>query len=442
MNKELIQGPILKGMLLFSIPMILGNMLQQCYNIIDTLIVSHFLGPDALAAVGSSFTLMTFLTSIILGLCMGSGVVFSIRYGQQNKTALRESVHAAFVLILLISLILSGLAFLSLDGIRLFLRVSDIEIWHLMRSYLAVVFWGILATFLYNFFACYLRAVGDSLTPLIFLVIAALLNIILDLWFVIGLDLGVAGTAQATVISQYVSGLGLGAFVLFRYDIFRPENGGYVIRLSRIREIASFSLLTCMQQSIMNLGILLVQGLVNSFGNVVMTAFAAAVKIESFAYLPVQDFGNAFSVFIAQNYGANQQKRIFKGLHDAIVVSLLFCVVVSSLVWLFSEDLIRIFIDASQVKIIQEGVFYLRVVSPFYFGIGFLFLLYGLYRALANPMMSVILTIISLGMRVFLAYVLSSIVGVFGIWASIPIGWILADIVGFLYYLKFRQKLS
>lgn len=443
MNKELIQGPILGGMLLFSIPMIFGNLLQQCYNIIDTLIVSRFLGPDALAAVGSSFTLMTFLTSIVLGLCMGSGVVFSIRYGQQDEIALRESTYAAFVLISLISIVLSVLSFLFLDGIRDFLRVMDLEIWHMMRSYLAIVFIGIFATFLYNYFACYLRSVGDSFTPLIFLAIAAIVNIVLDLLFVVKLDRGVVGTAEATVIAQYISGIGLGAFVLWRYDTFRPKKGQCKIRLSRIKEIASFSILTCIQQSIMNLGILLVQGLVNSFGDVVMAAFAAAVKIDSFAYLPVQDFGNAFSTFIAQNYGAKQEDRIQEGLKGAIFISILFCVVVSSLVWLFSYNLMQIFVDPGRVDIIQEGVLYLRIVSLFYFGIGCLFLLYGLYRALAKPGMSVVLTIISLGTRVLLAYLLSSIpeIGVPGIWWAIPIGWILADSVGIVYYFKNKKML-
>ena len=210
MNKDLTQGPVMRSMLLFAVPMILGNLLQQCYNVADTLIVSWYLGPDALAAVGSAFTLMTFLTSILLGLCMGSGAVFSIRFGQRDEGALRESARAAFVLIAALTVVLNILTFLCLDGIQVFLRVSDEAIWALMREYLAVIFWGIAGTFLYNYFACYLRAVGDSVTPLIFLAVSALLNIGLDLWFVIGLRRGVAGAAEATVISQYVSGLGLG----------------------------------------------------------------------------------------------------------------------------------------------------------------------------------------------------------------------------------------
>lgn len=441
MDTDLTKGPVMRSMLRFAVPMILGNLLQQCYNVADTLIVSWSLGPDALAAVGSSFTLMTFLTSILLGLCMGSGVVFSMRFGQGDERGLRESAQASFVLIAALAIILNIIAFLCLDGIRLFLQVSDETIWGMMRSYLIVVFCGIVGIFLYNYFACYLRAIGDSVTPLIFLAISALLNIGLDLWFVAGLGRGVSGAAEATVISQYVSGIGLGIFALTRCPQLRPHRGDKMIRWSKIKEIANFSILTCVQQSVMNLGILMVQGLVNSFGPTVMAAFAAAVKIDSFAYMPVQEFGNAFSTFIAQNYGAKKKDRIRAGLKGAILTSMAFSIAISVLVWLFGSQLMQFFVDGGETDIIREGVRYLRIEGTFYCGIGCLFLLYGLYRALGKPGMSVVLTLFSLGTRVSLAYLLSAVpaVGVVGIWWSVPIGWFLADAVGILYYI-FRKK--
>ena len=436
MNKDLTQGPVMRSMLLFAVPMILGNLLQQGYNVADTLIVSWYLGPDALAAVGSSFTLMTFLTSILLGLCMGSGAVFSIRFGQRDEAALRESARASFVLIAALTVVLNVLAFLCLDGIQVFLRVSDAAIWALMREYLAVIFWGIAGTFLYNYFACYLRAVGDSVTPLLFLAASALLNIGLDLWFVVGLRRGVAGAAEATVISQYVSGLGLGLFALLRCPQLRPRRGDPPIRWARVREIGSYSLLTCVQQSVMNLGILMVQGLVNSFGSTVMAAFAAAVKIDAFAYLPVQDFGNAFSTFVAQNTGAQKAERIRRGCRSALWVSVCFCMVSSLLVCLFAAPLMGLFVDPAETEIVAVGVEYLRIEGMCYCGIGILFLLYGLFRGLGRPGVSVVLTVISLGTRVALAYLLSPIpaIGLKGIWWAVPIGWILADLAGLFFY--------
>lgn len=208
-----------------------------------------------------------------------------------------------------------------------------------------------------------------------------------------------------------------------------------------MREIAGFSVLTCVQQSVMNLGILLVQGVVNSFGPEVMAAFAAAVKVDAFAYMPVQDFGNAFSTFIAQNFGAGKEERIRAGFRGAVAVSVGFCLVVSAVVWIFARPLMLLFVKAEESVIIAEGIRYLRIEGSFYCGIGCLFLLYGLYRALGKPGMSVVLTIISLGTRVALAYVLSAVpaINVVGIWWAVPIGWILADVTGFVYYFS-RQK--
>ena len=442
MNRDLTRGPVTRSMLLFAIPMILGDLLQQCYNIADTLIVGQFLGRDALAAVGSSFTLMTFLTSIVLGLCMGSGALFSMRFGQRDEKALCESLCASFFLIALVTALLNVLSFVCLDGLRTFLRVPA-EVWGDMREYLFVIFMGIPAVFLYNYFASFLRAIGNSVIPLGFLAVSAVLNIALDLWFVIGLNRGVAGAAEATVIAQYASGIGIAAYTLMRFPQVRSIWNFRSLRRGRIQEVVSFSTLTCVQQSIMNLGILMVQGLVNSFGPVVMAAFAAAVKIDAFAYMPVQDFGNAFSTFIAQNYGAKESVRIRAGLKSAVCISMIFCVVISTLVFVFARPLMAIFVDTGETEVILEGVRYLRIEGAFYCGTGCLFLLYGLYRALGRPGMSVVLTVISLGTRVALAYLLSAIpaIGVTGIWWAVPIGWALADLAGLLYYKVKKQSL-
>ena len=437
MNRDLTKGPVVRSMLLFAIPMILGDLLQQCYNIADTLIVGQFLGRNALAAVGSAFTLMTFLTSVILGLCMGSGALFSMRFGQRDETALQESLCASFYCIALITVLLNLIAFACLDGLRIFLRVPA-EVWGDMRVYLFLVFLGIPAIFLYNFFASFLRAIGNSVIPLAFLAVSSVLNIVLDLWFVVGLSKAIAGAAQATVIAQYISGVGIAVYTWVRFPQVRSVARPRALRAQRIREIFSYSSLTCVQQSVMNLGILMVQGLVNSFGPVVMAAFAAAVKIDAFAYMPVQDFGNAFSTFIAQNYGAKQNDRIRSGLKSAVLISVAFCVALSALVCAFAKPLMLLFVDAGETEILREGVRYLHIEGAFYCGIGCLFLLYGLYRALGKPGMSVVLTVISLGTRVVLAYLLSSLpsIGVTGIWWSVPIGWALADFVGFVYYKK------
>lgn len=442
MENELTHGPVMKTMLRFAIPMILGDLLQQCYNIADTLIVGRFLGEEALAAVGSAFSLMTFLTSIILGLAMGSGTVFSIRFGEKDDIGLKEGILASFCLLGIVTIFLNILIFAGIDGIIWFLRTPE-ELKGMMKDYLMVIFAGMIGIFLYNFFASLLRSLGNSVIPLIFLAVSAVLNIILDLFFVAVLHRGVAGAAEATVISQYVSGIGITIYTRIKFPEFLRRDENVHLRFSRIKEITSFSALTCLQQSIMNLGILAVQGLVNSFGTTIMASFAAAVKIDAFAYLPVQDFGNAFSIFVAQNFGAKKTKRIKKGIRTAFLTSVAFSVAVSLCVFLFAEPLMSLFIDAGETAVIAEGARYLRIEGSFYFMIGILFLLYGLYRALGRPGMSVVLTIVSLGIRVALAYALSAIpaLGVVGIWWSVPIGWFLADALGIGYYLIRRKQL-
>ena len=442
MENELTKGPVMQTMLRFAVPMILGDLLQQCYNIADTLIVGRYLGESALAAVGSAFSLMTFLTSIILGLAMGSGTVFSIRYGQKDEKGLKEGILASFALLASVTVILNILVFAGLDLIIWFLRTPE-ELVQMMRDYLSVIFAGLVGIFLYNFFASLLRSLGNSVVPLAFLAVSACLNIVLDLWFVTGLHRGVAGAAEATVIAQYVSGIGIAIYTFAKFPQLLRREQGVCLRKSRVKEITSFSALTCMQQSIMNLGILAVQGLVNSFGTTIMAAFAAAVKIDAFAYLPVQDFGNAFSIFTAQNYGAKKPERIKKGIRTAVLVSVSFSLLISLCVCLFAAPLMSLFIDASEDAVIAEGARYLRIEGAFYFMIGILFLLYGLYRALGRPGMSVVLTVVSLGTRVALAYALSAVpaFGVMGIWWSVPIGWFLADALGIGYYVLRRKRL-
>ena len=442
LSLDLTEGGITGRLLRFALPLMAGNLLQQLYNVADTLVVGRFLGADALAAVGSAYTLMTFLTSILLGLCMGSSAFFSIQFGRRDTERLKNSFFLAFVLIGLAALALNALSFAGLDWIIRALQVPETVV-PLMREYLFYIFFGILATFLYNYFANLLRAVGNSVVPLVFLGVSAVLNIVLDLVFVLVCRWGVAGAAVATVIAQYVSGIGILLYYLLRFPELRIARRHMKWDGSIVREIAGFSCLTCVQQSVMNLGILMVQGLVNSFGAAVMAAFASAVKIDSFAYMPVQDFGNAFSTFIAQNYGAGRADRIRRGIKSAAACAFGFCAAVSILVCVFARPLMGLFIPPEEMEIIAVGVGYLRIEGACYFGIGLLFLLYGFYRAVSRPGMSVVLTAASLGTRVLLAHLLSAVpaLGVTGIWVSVPIGWALADIVGVVYYWKKRRSL-
>ncbi len=441
-QRDLTRGSVFKTISFFALPMLLGNILQQAYNIVDTWVVGQYVSSDALAAVGASYTLMVFLTSILIGLCMGSSVVFSIYFGAKNESKLKESIGAAFLLIVLIMILLTMIPIVSIDAIIDWMNIPD-EINALTREYLYIVFLGIPAVFLYNFFAAFLRAIGNSVVPLLFLGVSTILNIVLDLLFVIRFGLGTAGAAEATIIAQYVAGIGICLYALLKNEIVRYALLHIKLNMENMREIAGFSIFTCLQQSVMNLGILMVQGLVNSFGTTIMAAFATAVKIDSFAYMPAQEYANAFSTFIAQNVGAKKRDRVVKGIRYAAMTSLSYCAFISFLLWFAAESLMKVFVNRAETEIIAEGVRYLHIEGSFYCGIGCLFLFYGLYRALGKPAMSLVLTIVSLGTRVVLAYMLAPIasIGVVGIWWAVPIGWFLADAVGFIYLIVKRKTL-
>lgn len=416
-------------------------MLQQLYNVADTLIVGKILGSTALSAVGSAYALMVLLTSIIIGFCMGSSVVFARLYGARQADKLKLSIVNAFVVIAVVTLIINILSYVLLDKFIVWINVPAQAVAY-TKEYLQVIFIGLGAVAVYNYFAAILRSVGNTLVPLIFLAVSAVVNIVLDLVFIIYFKMGVGGAAWATVIAQIISAIAIGVYFFAKAKELCPQKQHFRIDKEQLLAVAVGSSLTAIQQSIMNFGILMVQGLVNSFGFYASAAFAAVVKIDAFAYMPAQDFGNAFTTFVAQNYGAKKLERIAKGTKIAFVISAAFCVIASAVVCLFARPLMLMFVNTNESEIINIGISYLFVEGSCYVGIGILFLLYGYFRGIGKPMMSVVLTIFSLGSRVALAYWLSSFsaIGLTGVWLAIPIGWLLADIFGVIVMLKNKQR--
>ena len=436
---NLTSGSIFQKLVRFSLPMIAGNLLQQVYNLVDTLIVGRCLGANALASVGSAYTLMTFITSILIGLCMGSGAFFSADYGAGDTPRLRGDIRLSFLFIAAVAALLCALIY---PGMPLILRLLQTppELLALTRAYVRVAFAGIPFVFLYNFFAYLLRSMGNSVAPLALLAVSSAANIVLDLAFVLGLRMGVGGAALATVIAQGLSGIGLMLYALIRLPVLREAARHAPARRGRLAEIIACDVATGIQQSVMNFGILMIQGLVNSFGAGVMASFAAAVKIDTLAYMPAQEFGNAYSLFVSQNHGAGKRERIRTGTRMSFAASAVFCAAVSVLICCFAERLMGIFVDAGETAIIAEGARYLRIEGAMYVGIGVLFLWYGYFRGVGRPQVSLLLTVISLGTRVALSYALAPHTdwGVLVIWWAIPIGWVLADVTGLALYRRGR----
>lgn len=291
MKRELTSGNITSALLAFAGPMIIGNLLQQIYNIADTLIVGRCLGEDALAAVGSTYTLTTFLYSIIIGLCMGSGALVSYCYGEKNMKRLRSSINISFILIGTIAVAAKIITLFITSGILKLLKTPP-EIVGITEDYVKIILSGSVFIFLYNFYAYMLRGFGNSVTPLIFLGAASVINIVLDIIFVGFMDFGVKGAAYATLIAQAVSGIGLVLYSVVKERELRIKLCDIKFDRKEVLEVVRMSSAASVQQSVMNFGILMIQGLVNSFGTTVMAAFTVSVKIDTLAYMPAQEFGN------------------------------------------------------------------------------------------------------------------------------------------------------
>lgn len=442
MITDMTKGNPTKIILKFAFPFLIGNIFQQLYNIVDSVVVGKFIGRDALASVGSSFILMNFFSFVIIGLCLGSSIVYSLFFGEQNYSKLRKSIFISFITIGIFTILLSIIIILFSKEMLILIK-TPYNILEGSNEYLKIIFGGLIFVFLYNICSAMLRAIGDSKTPLYFLIVAAIINIVLDLVFVIIFNLGIIGVALATIIAQAVSSILCFIYAFAKVKIIRLKREDMILDKKIALMVGKYSVLTAMQQSIMTFGMVCVQGIVNTFGPVTIAAFTAAGKIDSIAYLPVQDFGNAFATYIAQNKGANNFARIHQGIKSASKTIVIFCVVLSTLIYMNAGNLMKIFINKTEIDVINTGIEYLTIISIFYMLIGFLFMFYGFFRGIGALRVSLILTIISLGTRVFMAYTLSGIpqIAQQGIWWAVPIGWAIADIVGLFIYLKSKKTM-
>lgn len=435
MIKDMTQGNPTKLIISFAMPMLAGNVFQQLYNLVDTIVVGRYVGKNALAAVGSSFAIMVFITSVIIGLCMGASVVISQFFGAKQEDKLKRAVSTSFIFILGVTIFITVVTLVFTDQFLTMMK-TPAEVLSDSRIYLKYIFSGLIFTFLYNIAAYLLRALGDSKTPLYFLILAALVNVVLDLVFVINFNMGVAGVAIATVIAQALSAVLCIIYSYIKLPLLHFKLREFVFDKDIFYMTARYSILTSVQQSIMSFGILMVQGLVNTFGTNAMAAFAAGAKIDSFALLPARDLGNAFSTFIAQNIGAGKIDRVKMGVQSATRSIIVICSVISVAILASAYYLILIFVKPEETQVISLGIQYIYIEGVFYVLIGFLSMFYGFFRAVGQLQISIILTVVSLGTRVLLAYTLAAIpsIGLYGVWWSIPIGWALADIIGFIKY--------
>lgn len=427
-----------KALFFFSLPIILGNLFQQLYNMVDGIVVARFVGENALAAVGTTTALTNVFIAIAIGGGIGSSVVISQYLGARQLDNMKKAITTTLINFVVLSVVMAAFGLVFCDHILTALNTPD-NVFADARTYLSIYFWGLPFLFLYNALSSIFNALGDSKTPLKLLIFSSVLNVFLDLLFVIAFHMAVAGVAIATLIAQGLSAVLSFILMLRRLKTYETAPGLalYEGRLSlRIIKIAIPSII---QQTIVNLGMLLVQSVVNSFGSQVMAGYAAGSRFEGICVIPMVAVGNAVSTFTAQNTGAGQIDRVKKGYHASYRLVIAIAVIICLILELFGNVLITAFLDSgSSALAFSTGVAYLKFLGFFYVLIGFKCSVDGVLRGSGDTIVFTCANLVNLGIRVLVAYTLAPVIGVAAVWYAVPIGWLSNYLISFIWYLTGR----
>jgi len=424
-----------RALLLFALPMILGNLFQQFYNIIDSVVVGRFVGEEALASVGASYSITNVFIAIAVGGGIGSSVVVSQFLGAKQTGNMKTAISTTLINFLSIGVILGGLGLLFNHRILSFMNTPE-NVFHDASVYLGIYFIGLPFLFMYNVQASVFQALGDSKTPLYLLVFSSLLNVVLDLLFVTQFFMGVAGLAIATLIAQGLSAV-LSFLVLIKrlkeYETtepFRLYDWNMMLHMMRV------AIPSTLQQSIVHIGMLLVQSVVNGFGSAVMAGFAAGTRIESICIVPMLALGNAMSTYTAQNIGAGKKDRVKVGYRYCYLMAGVFAVIICVIMETWGDLFIRSFLnEGSADTAFQTGMSYVRFISFFYICIGCKATTDGLLRGAGDVVVFTIANLVNLAIRVSVAAVFAPIIGVQAVWFAVPMGWTANYIISFIRYL-------
>lgn len=447
MVKNLTEGKPLKTLFFFALPMLAGNLFQQLYNMVDSMVVGRFVGSDALAAVGSSFPIVFLAVALASGLSMGCTVVVSQQFGARQLREMKTTISTALIALLILSAAITivGEA-LAFPLLRLLKTPENIIADSLV--YLRIYFGGIIFLFIYNALNAIYNALGDSKTPLYFLMVSTLTNIVLDLLFVIRFHMGVAGVAWATLIAQGICAV-LSLVVLVKRVAQIPDEREYPANEKRplwhstaVRRIARVGVPSMIQQSIVSFSMLAMQGLVNSYGSTFIAGYTAATKIDTLAMMPNMNFSNAMSSYTAQNIGAGKPERVQEGFRANLFMVFIFSIIITTAIFLFGPNLLNLFMDSNtDLQAINYGMKYMTTVSVFYILMGIMFASNGLLRGAGDMKAFMASSLFNLFSRVAMAYALAHYMGEEAIWWSIPIGWAIGSIISYGRYRSGKWKL-
>lgn len=420
---DLTEGNIKRQLIYLSIPLLIGSIFQQFYNTIDSIIVGTYVGHDAFAAIGISGTIMNLFIFIVIGCCTGISIITAQLYGEKNYEYMRNEIFLSSVLGGVATIIISVLGIIFMPIILNIIQTPS-QLKGYVTQYMNVILGGLISTFLYNFLSSILRSVGNTKMALIFLVISIILNIILDLVLIKQFSMGIIGAALATVISQLVSAVLLYLYIIFKIPFLRVKKGDIKYNFKLIKLTCQYSFVSALHQSSLYIGKLLVQGAVNSLGIDAISAYTATGRIEDV----ILAFGNsgseATSIFIAQNTGAKNYKRVLEGFKNALILIQLVCILIILFLFFKSDILLNFFVFDEGKSVLNYGVQYFRIISLFYIIslVGSIFV--GHYRGTGHVNIPVIGTTLQITIRVILSYLLSRTMGIGGVALATGIGWV------------------
>lgn len=428
MEHDMSKGNPTRLILLFMLPILGGNLFQQFYSMVDTIIVGRFLGVQSLAAVGSTGGATFLVLGFVVGLTVGFSVIISQKFGAKDEASMKKAVAMSVLTAGAISIVISGLAvWLCKPMLRLLNTPYDII--EDANSYLTILFIGIVATIYYNLLASFLRALGDSRSPLYFLLIASALNIAGDLLAVLVLDLGVRGVALATVVSQSLSALLCLIYIVRRYPSLHLKRSDWALDWHIIGNLLRIGLPSALQFSVCAIGVMFVQATINKMGSNTVAAFSVGVRIEQLVTLPLPTLGVAMTTYAAQNLGSGKLDRVSQGIRSASLLVVLFSAIAFALVFFLGGDLARLFVDGSQGPVIEEVQLYLNIIAPFFIPLGFIFVLRSTSQGLGSGLIPMLSSIQELVFRVLVALTLPRFLGYVGVCLASPVAWVAASIL-------------
>ncbi|MDF2893190.1 MAG: multidrug transporter MatE [Clostridia bacterium] len=436
---DMTQGSSSKILITFAIPMVFGNILQQLYNTTDAVIVGRFIGKDALAAVGVANPIMSIAIFFIFGICIGTSVLISQLFGAGKFDVMKREVSTALIVGAIFTVAMS-LVCIVLSRWVLMLIGTPVGILNDADIYLKIIFGGLIFSFLYNFYSSALSAIGDSRTPLFFLLISCIMNGILCVIFVVYLKLGVAGSAIATVIAQGISSILCIFYVYTKNPIIKLNANELVIDKTLLSKTIHYSWVTALQQTCIYIGRLLVQGVVNPFGTNAIAAFNSVTRVDSFMLAPGDSFASSMSTYAAQNRGAGKRDRIVEGYKNANILIAVYSIITSLIVFIGAEAIMRFFVLGSEVEVIIIGVKYLRLMSIFYIVSGFCNILQGLFRGIGKLHITLIATLMQIFIRVVLSLILAPYFGISAVAYAVGIGWVTMLIFEGAVYKKYFKR--